>query len=311
MDISVIICSHNSREDYLRRTLEALKAQTLDKNAWEIILVDNASDADLCSSLSVSWHPQARCIREPLIGHTNARLAGMRAARADLLVFVDDDNVLCPEYLEAAVQIAAKHPFLGVFGGDLAGEFEMHPAPWAIPHLPCLAVRGVTQDSWANDYRSGVPIPLGAGLCVRRMVADAYQAGLAKDPRRAFLGRAGQHLLGGDDVDLVRTACKVGLGFGVFQKLRLTHLIPKRRVELDYLAKIVESSAASLAVLDYLDGKDVTVPRMTARRIARLAYTRLTSSAEAWKLYKANARGPYRALELIAKLSSASGPRTK
>ena len=42
--LSVIICTHNPRLDYLRRTFDALKLQTLDRDQWELLLIDNASD---------------------------------------------------------------------------------------------------------------------------------------------------------------------------------------------------------------------------------------------------------------------------
>ncbi|MGA2852681.1 MAG: glycosyltransferase, partial [Verrucomicrobiota bacterium] len=49
LEISIIICTHNPREDYLRRVLEALRAQTLPARDWELLLVDNASEKPLAS----------------------------------------------------------------------------------------------------------------------------------------------------------------------------------------------------------------------------------------------------------------------
>src|SRR3989442_702908 len=92
--ISVIICTHNPRPDYLERVLEALKAQTLSSEQWELVLVDNASRDQLSSWVQLSWHPQARCIRENELGLTPARLRGISEAVGKLFVFVDDDNVL-------------------------------------------------------------------------------------------------------------------------------------------------------------------------------------------------------------------------
>jgi len=37
--VSVIICTHNPRPDYLQRVLDALKAQTLPKENWELLLM--------------------------------------------------------------------------------------------------------------------------------------------------------------------------------------------------------------------------------------------------------------------------------
>ena len=41
--ITVIICSHNPNIEFLNRAIDALKIQTLPKNDWELLLVDNAS----------------------------------------------------------------------------------------------------------------------------------------------------------------------------------------------------------------------------------------------------------------------------
>ncbi len=57
MKISAIICTHNPRPHYLRRVLEALNRQTLDKGEWELLLVDNASR-----------QPLRGCVRQETIG---------------------------------------------------------------------------------------------------------------------------------------------------------------------------------------------------------------------------------------------------
>jgi hypothetical protein len=41
MQLSVIICCHNPRIDYLLRVLKALSEQTLLKERWELLLIDN------------------------------------------------------------------------------------------------------------------------------------------------------------------------------------------------------------------------------------------------------------------------------
>ena len=67
-NISVVICTHNPRPDYLRRTLDALKTQTLPQEQWELLLVDNASEKALTGVWDLSWHPRARHIRENELG---------------------------------------------------------------------------------------------------------------------------------------------------------------------------------------------------------------------------------------------------
>src|SRR5271155_5863652 len=98
--LSAIICAHNPREDYLRRVLDGLRAQTLPLEQWELLLIDNASGVSVADRFDLSWHPLGRHIREEELGLTPARLCGMKESKAEILVLVDDDTVLDPDYLE-------------------------------------------------------------------------------------------------------------------------------------------------------------------------------------------------------------------
>ena len=51
LTLSVIVCAHNPSSDYMRRMLESLRAQTLSRERWELLLVDNAST----KALETSW----------------------------------------------------------------------------------------------------------------------------------------------------------------------------------------------------------------------------------------------------------------
>jgi glycosyltransferase involved in cell wall biosynthesis len=149
--VSVVIPTHNPRVDYLARVIDALRGQTLSKDLWELVIVDNGSQPELrvaglrdqetkglkdeATEIDLSWHGNARVVREERLGLTFARLRGFAEAEGELIVMVDDDNVLAPDYLEKALRIAEKHPMLGAFGGKCLPEFEVEPEPW-------LAARG-------------------------------------------------------------------------------------------------------------------------------------------------------------------------
>src|SRR6516162_1217058 len=120
---SVILCTHNPRPDYLSRVLAALRGQTLPAEQWEFLLVDNASERPLAEIWDIFWHPSGRHIRENELGLTAARLRGIRESGGDLLVFVDDDNVLAPDFLERAAGIAEQYPFLGAWSGQCLPKF--------------------------------------------------------------------------------------------------------------------------------------------------------------------------------------------
>lgn len=164
-DIAVIICTHNPRPDYLRRTLDALEAQTLPRQRWELLLVDNASSDPVASHCDLSWHPHARHIREDELGLAAARLRGIREAAGDLLVFVDDDNLLAENYLQLALEIGAKLPHIGVWGGQVHPIFEAPPPAWVASYLNLLACREFQFDRWSN-IRATTKAFLAAPECV-------------------------------------------------------------------------------------------------------------------------------------------------
>lgn len=248
--LAVIICTHNPRRDYFERCLAGLKAQTLTKDRWELILVDNASAPDKTPTPDLAWHPRARMVREEKLGLTPARLRGIRETDADLLVLVDDDNVLDPNYLETALHIARDNPFLGSWSGQCRPEFEEPPPEWTRSFWGSLVIRQFDKDVWSNIPRLADTMPCGAGLCVRRATALHYLHLHESGARSIQFDRTGNSLVSGGDNDLAACACDVGLGVGLFTALKLIHLIPAQRLTEDYLARLAEGIAFSSTLLD-------------------------------------------------------------
>jgi hypothetical protein len=170
-------------------------------------------------------------------------------------VFADDDNVLAPGFLEQVLDIHDRYPNLGTFGaGNLEAEFEIEPPPEIRPRLNLLAVRAVAEARWSNNVKDAESIPWGAGLCVRRDVADAYEIlieALGLDVT-AVLGRRGQELFSGEDDVFSWVAASVGCGFGIFPELRLTHVIPAGRLSRRYLLRLIHDHAFSHSVRQYM-----------------------------------------------------------
>ncbi len=294
MELSVIICTHNPRSDYFGRTLEALRAQTLVRVDWEMLVIDNASKQPVQERFDFSWHPAARVVREDKLGLTPARLRGIGEARGALLVFVDDDNVLDPDFLDVAKRIAAERPFLGAWSGQCRPGFEEQPEEWTRRYWGNLVIRQFDTDVWSNLPRLTDTMPCGAGLCIRRDVARYYLALNETGQRAIQLDRTGTSLLSGGDNDLAACACDVGLGVGLISALKLTHLIPPVRLTEDYLARLAEGIAYSSVLLDRERG--IThPPRGTLGRVADFVRTLLLAGPHR-RVLKAAYRGRDRAL---------------
>lgn len=247
--VSVFVCTHNPNAEYLRQTLTALRAQTLPSSRWELRLVDNASSPSLNGQYDVTWHSGGRMLREEKVGKVNALRLAFEQTSAPLVVVVDDDNVVAPDFLERAVDIARRHPGLGAWGGIVELQFEREPEPWTRKYWTFLAEQKVPQDVLFSDTKISGPLPVGAGSCFRREVLKHYFEQIDKSAWRQKLGRTGATLMSGEDTDMVLTAGDMGLGCGFFKDLRLKHLIPPSRLTEDYLTRLVEGIAFSTYVL--------------------------------------------------------------
>lgn len=259
--VSVITCTHNPRADYIEKVLQALKKQTFPKHLWEFLLIDNASDQLLSEKIDLSWHPNARHIREEQLGLTHARIRGIKETATEVLVFVDDDNVLDSDFLELVWKINKDWSTIGVWGGQIKPEFEVPPPEWTKSYWSWLAIREFDQDKWSTPGQQDEIILCGAGLCVRKIVAQKYVELVSNDSNRARLDRKGKLLTSCGDSDLALTAYDVGLGTGQFTSLKLSHLIPPSRLEEDYLLRLAEGLTYSGTILDYIrQGKLLPLP---------------------------------------------------
>jgi hypothetical protein len=188
---------------------------------------------------------------ETEIGVAAARRRGIREACADLIVFVDDDNVLEKTYLTHAVGIGGDWPWLGAWGsGSIQAEFEVKPSEPVIKFLPYLALRETASPQWSNVASCWQAMPWGAGLCVRTPVAVAYCQS-CEGSSIEISGRSGSSPFSGEDKEIALTSCAQGSGFGIFPDLKLTHLIPRHRISEDYIVRMVEFTKLCDLLLDY------------------------------------------------------------
>ncbi len=298
--LSVVICTHNPRSDYFGRTLDALRIQTLPVDQWEMLVIDNASKQPVQERFDFTWHPGARVVREDKLGLTPARLRGIAEAGGDLLVFVDDDNVLDPDFLEAASRIAAERAFLGSWSGQCRPGFEQQPEEWTRRYWGNLVIREFDTDVWSNLPRLSATMPCGAGLCVRRTVARHYLALNDAGQRSVQLDRTGTSLMSGGDNDLAACACDIGLGVGLVPALKLTHLIPPVRLTEDYLSRLAEGIAYSSVLLDRARGIQ-DAPRSLLGRVADFVRVALLSGPHR-RVLKAAYRGRDRAMQNLPPL---------
>ena len=114
--LSVVIVSWNGMRQ-LPECLAALLPQ-LPPDA-EVILVDNGS-TDGTPAWARANHPQLRMIALPEnLGFAGGVNAGLRAARGDLLLLINDDAFVEPGFVAALLDVMTQRPDVGAAGGVL------------------------------------------------------------------------------------------------------------------------------------------------------------------------------------------------
>ena len=107
--VSVIMSTRN-RAGYLTDSLSQLAAQQGDI-PFEVIVVDNGS-TDGTPALLQDWcrrDPRFRAAQEPRPGLSRGKNAGIRLARAPLLLFADDDMRVAPRWVASYHAFFADH----------------------------------------------------------------------------------------------------------------------------------------------------------------------------------------------------------
>ena len=294
MNISVIIPTRNPNLDRFKRTLDGIERQSLPKDDFEVIIVDNGSSPPLSESGLARNHENFAVVREEEVGLTPARLRGIDAAKGSVLIFVDDDNILSYDFLKDAVSAFAKHPKLGAAGGPVAAEFESPPPRWAAEFYGLLALQDHGPREIVIAGAPGLPwpsnAPVGAGLCVRAEVARSAIATIRADPARIALDRRGNALTSGGDNDIVFSIFHGGHSVGFFPSLKLTHLIPSSRLKPAYLERLNEGIQRSWVLVLAMHAQCPwpsiprwTVPLRSLRAWFRVAAWRGPAERIRWK----------------------------
>ena len=147
--VSVIVCVKSDLR--IHRLIESLVNQTVPKEQYEIIVVENGSY--VLGDLSEKYKPTVRYIQTSTANRAVARNLGLRAARGRFLLMIDADCVASPDWIErlserlaagssgavgGAIRKYLPHSFTQRYGITVAnGQLELSYLP-ALP-LPYVA----------------------------------------------------------------------------------------------------------------------------------------------------------------------------
>jgi GT2 family glycosyltransferase len=129
--VSVIIPTHD-REDFLIDALDSVARQQAIAGAYELLVVENAPSPRLgprITEFSRSSPVAVRYVHEPRPGLHHARHRGALEAHGSILVYVDDDVLAPPGWLDGLVAPFADRS-VAIVGGPVRPLWEVPPPDW-------------------------------------------------------------------------------------------------------------------------------------------------------------------------------------
>ncbi len=122
--VSVIVPVYNT-EKYLRRCIDSILAQTF--TDFELLLIDDGSTDNsgaICDEY-ITKDYRIVVIHQENLGVLAARVAGIRAAKGELLYFVDSDDSIQPDALESMALYMDDATDIVCFESCVNGELDL------------------------------------------------------------------------------------------------------------------------------------------------------------------------------------------
>ena len=248
MEITAVICTYN-RYDLLKKAVDSLALQSLPRDAYEIVIVDNSPDL-LRAEAERDQYEHRRGVTyiiERTPGLSNARNVALRSCRSPYISYLDDDAIAAPNWLEMVIEAFKAFPGqAGVVGG------RINPI-WAAPRPSWLAdslLGCLTVVNWGGVLRIASPSEWVAGANISFLVEPLRDIGGFP----VNLGRigSGNILLSNEEIQVLSDMNKRGLKVIYAPAAEVEHLVDVSRLDQSWIRKRM----AWQAVSDFLKNAD-------------------------------------------------------
>lgn len=266
--ISVVICTYNG-SGWILGLFDSLAKQTLPESAFEILVVDNNS-SDETRTIVLDYGkklPNLRYLFEPVQGLSIARNLGVREASAPLVVYIDDDAIALPGWLDAIVKAFDQDKEVACVGGPVELDWQ-GPRPNWLPSryeslYTCVDHGNQPRFLTEKDYL------VGANIAFRREWLVG-QGGFTN-----VLGRKGRCLLSGEEAAVFRNVFRDGKMAFYEPRAKIWHRVTPERKNRKWFYRRLFWDGATQPLLDSGTGCQRSVYLRGAwvdlRRCARFA----------------------------------------
>ncbi|MDY6986512.1 MAG: glycosyltransferase [Thermodesulfobacteriota bacterium] len=237
--VSVVVCTYQN-PDSLRNTLDSLAQQTLEQDLFEVIVVDNNSnDRTRDVVASYSW---VTYILEKQVGLSHARNAGLLAARADVVAFIDDDAEASKVWLESLLKVYDSVPDAWAVGGKVLPIWDAEKPKWLTKDY----YRSLSLVEWGEESR---PLHwperiIGTNCSFKKRVFSEIGR------FDTSLGRMGPVMLGNEDTEIQQRIHRSAHLVYYSPEAVVYHHVPASRMTKTYFRKRQEGTRVSQGILN-------------------------------------------------------------
>ncbi|MGL5938807.1 MAG: glycosyltransferase [Waterburya sp.] len=244
--ITATICTYN-RYDVLSKAIKSLEEQSLTKDKYKIIVVDNSPDIEYAEIIKQKYHnpPFLEYIVEKIPGLSNARNVAAMMCGTKFISYMDDDAIASAMWLE---YILAGFDRFGenaaVLGGRVDPLWESERPSWLNDDLLCY----VSVINWGGENRIAKEHEWFAGTNISFRTKEILDnGGFDLD-----LGRngSGSVLLSNEETHLLEKIRAQGKLAIYIPEASVSHLVENRRLTHSWFRQRVVWQAISDYMMD-------------------------------------------------------------
>lgn len=257
MLITVIICTRN-RAIQLKRVLNSFSSmKPVEGATWEMLVVDNGSTDETPSVIEeFADRLPLRRVWQPEAGLSNARNAGVAAAKGDYICWTDDDVEVDSDWLAAYARAFHRYPDGTIFGGVVEPVYEVPPPAWMIENDDLLQDVLAKRDHGPVERKMPPEqhlLPYGANFAVRSAEQRqfSFDAKLGVSPNQKRLG---------EESTVLMAIAALGGAYYWIPSSHVRHLIPAARMSLDYIKIYFHSVGETWAYMSAHGGQPIMGP---------------------------------------------------
>ena len=230
--ISVVVCTYK-RVDFLVKCLAALAGQDFSKNDYEIVIVNNNSPDntdEVCRDFiksNPSLHIQYYI--ETQQGLSYARNRGISLSKGEIIIFLDDDAIARPDYLQKMNTFFESYPQAVACGGRIYPLFESKRPKWMSKYLLSLT-SSIDMGDEVKTF-SHKKYPIGANMAFRKFVFEKF--GMFD----VNLGRRGDNLEGAEEKAIFYNLYRDKMPAYYVPDAIVDHAVPEKRLTYDFFKR--------------------------------------------------------------------------